>query len=92
MAIGFLNNEPRPLKLDLVTINDKMNKFRVHIFDDKNQTYLTYKWYNVETDGNAYISSIQIAKDQSILRNLIVTYWNKKPTTGNEHTYVKVFK
>lgn len=77
--------------MDLVTVNDDMDSFRVHVFNVAQQRYKTYKWHKVDGDS-AYISSIQIAKDQTILRSLIVTYWKTKPTTGKEDTFVKVFK
>ena len=39
MALGFLNNDPKPQRIDLVTVNDKMNSFCVHMFDEANHRY-----------------------------------------------------
>lgn len=91
MALGFLNNDRKPQKIDLVTVNDQMNAFRVHIFDEFSHRYKQSQEFKIDGDS-AYISSIQIAKDQTIRRSLIVTYWKGKPVTGDENTFVKVFK
>ena len=63
MALGFLNNKkPKSsdgisVNVDLVTVNDEMNAFMVHVFDGSKEKYLSSEWYQVE-GGDAQISSI----------------------------------
>lgn len=91
MALGFLNNDPKPQRIDLVSVNDEMNSFRVHMYNDSNQKYDHSEPFKIDGD-DAYVSSIQIAKDQTIRRGLIITYWKQKPVTGKENTFIKVFQ
>ena len=59
MALGFLNNDPKPQRIDLVTVNDNMNAFSVHMFDEANQRYEQSKEYKIDPDSpNAHVSSI----------------------------------
>ena len=57
MALGFLNNDVKPQKIDLVTVNDQMNAFRVHIFDESSHRYIQSNEVKIDGD-DAYIASI----------------------------------
>lgn len=93
MALGFLNNDLRPQNIDLVTVSDDMNTFRAHTFNKQTMMFDNKKSTKVsDKDGNAMIQSIQIAKDQTILRSLFVTYWKDKPVKGHESSFMKVFR